>query len=124
MTFGKRTDLIDSWLSTIETLPLLLNRYTSQAIMLMAQKPRPDGDETCPVVSKMLVFRLGDISKVGTFNKRLLKLVEDFDAKSAQGKRDFKKPLQQPVALAINVVALNPDDIPKTAGTVIKKVEC
>ncbi|MHA1927215.1 MAG: hypothetical protein ACTSV2_01410 [Candidatus Thorarchaeota archaeon] len=108
-----RTDLVRSWLSTMEVLPLLLNQYTSQAITLMAQKPTSDSDETCPVVSKMIISRLGDMSKIASLNRRILKLVEEFDSKQAPGKRDYKEPLIHPVALSINVVALNPRDIPK-----------
>jgi len=126
-TYGEstgRTTLINTWLSNIETLPYLLNQYTSQAIMMMAQKPQEDPEALCPVVSKLIVFRLGDIAKIGKFNKRLIKLVEDFDLTQTESKRDWKKPLAHPVALSINVVALNPDDIPKATGAIMEKMKC
>lgn len=119
-----RTDLIQSWLSTIEVLPLLLNQYVSQAIMLMAHKPQTETDVSCPIVSKMVIFRLGDISKIGTLNRRIIKLVEDFDSKQAPGKRDYKAPLKHPVALSINVVALDPSDIANIPGAIVEKVIC
>ncbi len=119
-----RTDLVHTWLSTIEVLPLLLNQYTTQAIMLMAEKSQTESEVACPIVSKMIIFRLGDISKIGTLNRRIIKLVEDFDSKQVPGKRDYKAPLTHPVALSINVVALNPSDIPKIPGAIVEKMIC
>ena len=118
-----KTDLVTTWISNLETFPYLLNQYTSQAIMLMAQKPQKDPESSC-LVSKLVVFRIGDIGKIAKFNKRLIKLVEDFDLTQAESKRDWKKPLEHPVALSVSVVALNPDDVPKPSGAVVERMKC
>ncbi len=119
-----KSDLINTWLSNLETFPYLLNQYTSQAIMMMAQMPQEGSEKSCAVVSKLVIFRLGDIAKIAKFNERLIKLVEDFDLAQTESKRDWKKPLSHPVALSINIVALNPDDIPKASGAAMEIMKC
>jgi predicted transcriptional regulator len=106
---SKRGQVIDDWMTTIEALPLKLSRLTSELIMLMAEKSSEEG-VPCPIVSKMLVFRLADIDQVSVVHKKLVDFVSGFDSRKSAGKRDWKKPLKRPFVLSIGVVALNPDE--------------
>lgn len=105
--------IIENWFSTIEALPLKLSRLTSELILLMAGRASEQEGVTCPVVSKMLVFRLADIDNVSEIHQKLIDFVGDFDLRKSSKKRDWKKPLKQPVVLSIGVVALNPDECPQ-----------
>ena len=110
---SNRDQIIDDWMTTIETLPLKLSRLTSELIMLMAERSSEDDSVPYPVVSKMLVFRLVDIDQVSVVHKKLVDFMSDFDSRKSTEKRDWKKPLKRPVVLSIGVVALNPDEHPQ-----------
>ena len=110
---SNRDQIIDDWMTTIETLPLKLSRLTSELIMLMAERSSEDDSVPYPVVSKMLVFRLVDIDQVSVVHKKLVDFISDFDSRKSTEKRDWKKPLKRPVVLSIGVVALNPDEHPQ-----------
>ncbi|MHA2286521.1 MAG: hypothetical protein ACXABZ_11705 [Candidatus Thorarchaeota archaeon] len=120
----ERSDLITEWLNSIESLPFLLNQFTSQMIMLMAKRPVSESDATCHMVSKFLVFRLGDLNQVGELHKRLADFVKDFDSRHADAKRDWKMPLTRPVSMSINVVALNPEDVTEDSALVVEQIRC
>jgi DNA-binding transcriptional ArsR family regulator len=110
---SNRTQIIDDWMTTVESLPLKLSRLTSELILLMAEKSSEDKDLPHPIVSKMLVFRLADIDEVSVVHKKLVDFVSEFDSRKPAEKRDWKKPLKKPVVLSIGVVALNPDNRPQ-----------
>ena len=109
---NNRDQIIDDWMTTIETLPLKLSRLTSELIMLMAEKSSEEM-VPCPIVSKMLVFRLADIEDVSVVHKKLVDFVKEFDSRKSTEKRDWKKPLNSPVVLSIGVVALNAEQQPE-----------
>ena len=90
----------------------------------MAQRPPTSESAKCAVVSKFLVFRLQDIESVGELHKNLKAIVDDIDSKQVHKKRNWKQPLQRPVAITISVVSLNPDDLPTDSGTVVEVTEC
>jgi hypothetical protein len=110
---SNRSQIVDDWMTIIEALPLKLSRLTSQLILLMAARSLDGECVPCPVVSKMLVFRLADIEQVNVIHKKLVDFVNDFDSRKPAGKRDWKKPLKKPVVLSIGVIALNPDECPQ-----------
>ena len=105
------SQVIENWFSTIESLPLKLSQLTSELIILKAGKSSEEGIP-CPVVSKMLVFRLAEVEQVSIVHQKLVEFVSDFDSRKSTGKRDWKKPLRKPVVLSIGVVALSPDECP------------
>lgn len=119
-----KANLMKEWASSIEALPYLLNQQTSRLILLMAQKTPTSESERCSVVSKFLVFRLQDIESVGELHKNLKAIIDDIDSKHVQKKRNWKQPLQRPVAITISVVSLNPDGLPTDSGTVVEVTEC
>ena len=92
--------------------------------MLMAKRPVSESDAKCHMVSKFLVFRLGDLNQVGELHKRLADFVKDFDSRHADAKRDWKMPLTRPVSMSINVVALNPEDVTEDSALVVEQIRC
>ncbi|MHA1907682.1 MAG: MarR family transcriptional regulator [Candidatus Thorarchaeota archaeon] len=115
---------IREWASSIEALPYLLNQQTSHLILLMAQRPSSVEDSRCAVVSKFLVFRVEDLEKVGPLHKKLHAIVDSIDSKKDEKKRDWKQPLNHPVAISISVVSLNPEGLPTDTGIVVEMTEC
>jgi predicted transcriptional regulator len=109
---SNKSEIVEEWMTTIEALPLKLSRLTSELIFLMAGRASEEEGIPCPVVSKMLVFRLADIDQVSEIHQKLVDFISDFDSRDSSKRRDWKKSLKRPVVLSIGVVALNPDECP------------
>jgi len=116
--------LIQEWMNAVEALPYLLHQQASQLILLKAQRSSSNKSVRCDVVSKLLIFRLGDISQVGDLQKGLESIAKSIDSEQEGLKRDWKEPLANPVAVSISVVALNPKGLPSESGTIIEIKKC
>ncbi len=119
-----KANLIREWLSQMESLPYSLHQHTSRLILVAAQRSLTDNDTPCNAVSKFLSFRLADLDEVGMLHKKLRSVVEYIDRKETVAKRDFKRPLKNPVVISISVVALNPKGLPQDSGTLVEIEEC
>ncbi|MFX0114741.1 MAG: MarR family transcriptional regulator [Candidatus Hodarchaeota archaeon] len=103
-----KAQLVIEWINTIETIPLTLNRFTSQHILSMRHQTSNGSPESCEKVGKLMMFRLTDAE----FNKLFEKVaafVKELDSEQPGEARDWKKPLQRPATIALSLVALNPD---------------
>lgn len=108
-----RTETLKDWVFALENLPLALNQLTSK-LMLSMQHPTMNGlAKECQKIIKMMAFRLEDVDDFHELLTALTAFLADFDTRPSKKRRDWKKPLSQPVALSISVVALDPTEICK-----------
>lgn len=111
---------IDRFVLGLETLPLTLNRFTTQLI-LNVNKNQTDSDESkCRILTKMIAFRVGDIADVSIIIDKIQELVELFDAHISAKHRNLKKPLANPTTLSISLLALG-DELPYYSDAVVAK---
>lgn len=111
--YAKATDqsqIVENWLSTLDTFPLALNRFTSELILAMRHPSSPGLPSTCQKVAKIMMFRLEDVEDFSALIEKLKEFAKDLDVHIIKGKRDWKKPLQQPAAISLSVVALDPEE--------------
>ena len=108
-THGK-SQVVTEWIRTIETLPLTLNKLISN-LMLSMRHQEPTGVRVdCRKVIKVLAFRLRDETDFNQVQEKIKRLLADLDSQQVQSRRDWKKPLQRPMTVLINVVVLDPDE--------------
>ncbi|MFW9914853.1 MAG: hypothetical protein ACFFGZ_04495 [Candidatus Thorarchaeota archaeon] len=106
-----QSQTVEDWLTTLETFPLTLNRFTSEHILAMRHPSSPGLPSTCQKVAKIMVFRLEDVEDFSQLIEKLKEFVNDLDVHIIKGERDWKKPLQRPAAISLSVVALDPEEI-------------
>ncbi len=99
--------LIQDWFLVLEKLPLLLNQFTSQ-LMLLMRHPSINGLATeCQKIIKMVAFRLDDVSDFNEVLIALTNYLKQFDSHQLRSRRNWKRPLTKPVALLISAIALD-----------------
>ena len=116
--------LLDRWAIALETLPLILNRLTTELILKVAQLPSEAEPDECVVITKMVAFRVGNIDAAPLIIKEIANLVKTFDTQAGSKKRNWKKPLSKPAAMTVSLVAMG-GEIPKDPSAIVaKRVEC
>jgi DNA-binding transcriptional ArsR family regulator len=117
-------DLFERWAMALETLPLALNRFTTELILKVAQIPvEPDTDE-CIVITKMVAFRVGDITDTPVIIEKIRDLVKAFEKQGRTKRRNWKKPLSQPATMTVSLVAMS-GEVPTDPNAIVaKRIEC
>jgi len=103
-----------------EIAPLTLNRLTTTLMLAMRHEGEAGVSETCRKVTKVIGFHLGERDQLDGIVLRLKQLLTDLQSQISESKRDWKQPLNQPVALSISVVTVNPEEICDAAGKQLK----
>ncbi len=107
--------LVTKWTQAWETVPLKLNQLTTR-LMLSMRHTTPLGDqETCQRITKIIGFHVAEEGQFGGLDTRLKEFIKDLQTHLSKVKRNWKEPLKQPIAIAINVVTLNPEEVCDTA---------
>ncbi|MHA2141014.1 MAG: hypothetical protein ACXADD_05875 [Candidatus Thorarchaeota archaeon] len=117
-------EILQRWVMALETLPLALNRFTTQLILTMAQTTSGIEVDDCIVVTKMVAFRVGDVADAPKIIQMIRNLVEAFDTQGSSKKRNWKQPLTQPATMTVSLVSMGgemPDD---PSAVVARRVEC
>ena len=99
-----RAGLVAEWASNLEFLPATLNQYTTHLLVFMPCQKEPE-ESSSSVVTKLMVFRVGEGENPGEVVRSLQDFVEWFDSKHKTKRRDWRKPIQNPVVLSISLVS-------------------
>lgn len=106
ITQGK-SKVIQEWVAVLGKLPLLLNQFTSQLMLLMRHPSANELANECQKIIKMVAFRLKDVSDFNEVLIALTNFLKQFDSNQPTSQRNWKLPLTKPLALLISAVALN-----------------
>ncbi|MFX0054612.1 MAG: hypothetical protein ACFFAX_11815 [Promethearchaeota archaeon] len=122
---AKRNDqkVLSRWVMALETLPLTLNRFTTELMLKMAQSPSNADSDECVVITKMIAFRVGDIEDAPKIFDKVRELVGAFEEQGTK-RRNWKKPLSQPATMIVNLVAMGGEIPADSCATVSERVEC
>lgn len=116
--------LLNRWVLALETLPLTLNRFTTELLLKVAQIPSEIESDECVVITKMVAFRIGDITDAPHIIKEIGNLVKTFDSQAGAKKRNWKKPLTNPTAMTVSLVAMGGQVPTDPDAIVASRVEC
>ncbi len=105
-----KPQLLTRWIQAWETVPLKLNQLTTQLMLSMRHTTPTDDQETCQKVTKIIGFHVAEEGQFGGLDTRLKEFIKDLQAHLSKVKRNWKEPLRQPIAIAINVVTMNPEE--------------
>ena len=101
-----RAGLVAEWIRNLEFLPATLNQHTTQ--LLISMSCQEEVKESSPnVVTKLMVFRVDEGENPGEVLKSLQDFVEWFDGKHKTKRRDWRKPIRNPVVLSMSLVSLD-----------------
>ncbi|MFX0108260.1 MAG: hypothetical protein ACFE7R_08255, partial [Candidatus Hodarchaeota archaeon] len=120
----KNRELLQRWLMALDTLPLTLNRFTTELILGMAQRPQDREVTECIVITKMVAFRVGDIGDASLIIQKISDLAKTFDSIGGSKRRNWKKSLGQPATMTISLVAMSEEIPDDPCAVVAKRVEC
>ncbi|MHA2226912.1 MAG: hypothetical protein ACXAC8_16985 [Candidatus Hodarchaeales archaeon] len=116
---GKMT-VLNKWVETLQTLPMTLSRITTKLLLTKQQRTLEQSEEECDKLVMMLTFRLEDMRNLNPLKTKIQELIKTMEDSKAKIPRDWKVPLKKPVAVSINVVALNPDETLEDLGEKIE----
>jgi hypothetical protein len=117
-------EILERWIMALETLPLALNRFTTELILKVAQSPSEPETDDCVVITKMVAFRVGDISNASMIIKLIGDLVSAFERQGSSKRRNWKKPLSKPATMNVSLVAMG-GEVPKDPSAIVaKRVDC
>lgn len=118
-----RVQVLNEWFATLKTLPLTLNRLTTQ-LMLSMRHPSPDGvPDRCQKVIMALAYCLEDVDDLQGLIGKLGEFTKALDPYRSKIGRDWKKPLRKPVAIVMSVTALDPTETCDEPGARLKDLE-
>lgn len=118
-----RVQVLNEWFATLKTLPLTLNRLTTQ-LMLSMRHPSPDGvPDRCQKVIMALAYCLEDVNDLQGLIEKLGEFTKALDPYRSKIGRDWKKPLRKPVAIVMSVTALDPTETCNEPGARLKDLE-
>lgn len=103
--------IVTRWIQTWETVPLKLNQLTTQLMLSMRHTTQNGTRDTCQKVTKIIGFHVAEEGQFDELDTRLNKFLADLKAHLSQVKRNWKEPLRRPIAIAISVVSMNPDEV-------------
>ena len=119
---NSKQDILARWTNAVEALPLALGQFTNQFIMLSASTESTVTDSGRVAVAKIISFRVGETDDLANLITQISNLVRTFESRKAKHKRNFKKPLNRPVAMSISLTFLSPNDsIPFEGAAAISK---
>ncbi len=119
-----KEDILGRWVMSLETLPLELNRFTTELILKVAQIPSDPDTDDCVVITKMVAFRVGDISDAPVIMKLIGDLVKAFEMQGISKRRNWKKPLSHPATMTVSLVTMGGEVTKDPSAIVAKRVEC
>ncbi len=103
--------LVARWIQAWETVPLTLNQLTTQ-LMLSMRHSTPTGDQdTCRKVTKIIGFHVTEEGYFVGLDTQLKEFIRNLQSHLSKVKRNWKEPLKQPIAIALSIVTLNPEEI-------------
>jgi hypothetical protein len=118
---NNKSDVISQWMFSVEALPLTLSQFTNQMIAFSAATSATE--ENCLALVKLISFRVGESDDLNILMGQISNLISSFEQKKSKRKRDFKDPLNQPVALSISLTFLSPQDaIPIGDSSTISRI--
>ncbi|MFX1318597.1 MAG: hypothetical protein ACFE9D_09580 [Promethearchaeota archaeon] len=107
----KGSEILNRWVQAWETVPLILNQLTTR-LMLSQRHPINNGNqEACHKVTKIIGFHVAEKGQFDGLDIRLTEFIQDLQVHLSKVKRNWKEPLRHPMAIALSVVTLNPDEI-------------
>ncbi|MFW9847424.1 MAG: hypothetical protein ACFFD6_11790, partial [Candidatus Thorarchaeota archaeon] len=119
-----KQSLLNTWILALETLPLTLNRITTELILKVSQSPSDAEPDDCIVITKMVAFRVGDIEDGRSLMNEIGNLVKTFDSQAGAEKRNWKLPLLKPATMTVSLVTMG-GAIPEDADAVVaSRIEC
>jgi DNA-binding transcriptional ArsR family regulator len=121
---SNQQDVINRWTNAVEALPLALSQFTNHFIMLSASTESTQNDGRCMAVAKILSFRVGETDDLGNLITQISNLVKTFESRKKREKRDFKEPLNQPVAMSISLTFPSPEGSIPFEGAASMYKEC
>lgn len=120
-----KVDIITRWGNALETLPIALNRHSSQLIMQLAQTPTDNAQDDCLVISRFLSFRVDEVEDLTALFHLMHEVVNRFDSLKSIKKRNMKKPLRMPVVMSLSLTTAGPvqPELPKGAVAFVRQCE-
>ncbi len=116
-----KVQILNEWLSQLEFLPLVLNQLTSQLMISTYNQQVSSKRKKVPAI-KTLIFRLKEEKNYPEFHKKLMDFLKDVD-KGQTTKRNMKKPMKNPVAFSISVVAYADDTEIECNNIVVEEIK-
>jgi DNA-binding transcriptional ArsR family regulator len=107
----KETELVSRWIKAWETVPLALNQMTTQLLLSMRHTSPPGSQDACQKVTKIIGFHVTEEEHFDGLAIRLKEYIQDLQAHLSTVKRNWKEPLKHPIAIAISMVTMNPEEI-------------
>ncbi len=80
--------------------------------MLSMRHASPAGDQdACQKVVKIIGFHVAEEGHFDGLDIRLKAFIKDLQVHLSKVKRNWKEPLKRPIAIALSVVTLNPEEV-------------
>lgn len=103
-----KTHITDKWSGTLESLPFALAQLSTNLILSCCDSASSEDSEQSHKVVRMVAFRLRETGDFGQIQERIRQLVAEWDSMPPTKRRDWRRPMQQPMTLLISVVAVDP----------------
>jgi hypothetical protein len=103
--------MLTRWVKAWETVPLRLNQLTTRLMLSQRHPIRNGNQEACQKVTKIIGFHVAEKGQFDGLDIRLTEFIRDLQVHLSKVKRNWKEPLRHPMAIALSVVTLNPDEI-------------
>lgn len=105
------SEILTRWVQAWETVPLMLNQLTTRLILSQRHPIHNENQEACQKVTKIIGFHVAEKGQFDGLDIRLTEFIRDLQVHLSKVKRNWKEPLRHPMAIAISVVTLNPDEM-------------
>jgi hypothetical protein len=115
-----RSEVLQEWYQVLEYLPLSLNRFASQYALDIGCIPLESGEMQEARFVKMMAFCVDSIDDVETLLTKVQQFMGEYEALQGKKKRNWKRPLDNPVVLSVSVVAPAPDTVPCEPTAVLR----
>jgi predicted transcriptional regulator len=118
-----RSEVLQEWYQVLEYLPLTLNRFASQYALDMGCILLESGELQEARFVKMMAFCVDSIEDVETLLTKIQKFMGEYEAMRGKQKRNWKRPLTNPVVLSVSLVAPAPETVPCEPTAVLRVSE-
>ncbi|MFX0084709.1 MAG: MarR family transcriptional regulator [Candidatus Hodarchaeota archaeon] len=115
-----KISILNEWIETLQILPLTLNQIMTKLLLTKQQRTSEISEEDCDKLVMLLTFKVEDMKNLKELTSKIQELLEVMKSSKAKTPRDWKIPLNNPVTVSINVLALNPDESLEDLG---RKIE-
>ncbi len=106
----KESQIVTNWVQTWETVPLQLNQLTTRLMLSMRHTTETPTQDTCLRVAKIIGFHVAEEGQFEGLDTRIKEYISDLGAHLSKVRRNWKEPLKRPIAIAISVISLNPEE--------------